>query len=134
MLKKIAKNLTLGLLGITFCLFPLLSLSAQETTSGTYDFREQSGLNKTASRAGYDNATPTSVEDIISTIIFAALGLLGVVFLGFVMYGAFTWMTALGNSEQVGKANKMVMSALFGFMITLSAYVISYFLISYFWK
>lgn len=132
--KRTVKKLAVGIVMAVIFLFPTWALLAQEASSGTYNFQEQSGLNITARKAGYDSANPTSIETIVSTIIYTALSLVGIVFLAMAMFGGFTWMTAMGNSEQVTKANKMIMSSLFGLMITLSAYVISYFLINYFWK
>lgn len=39
-------------------------------------------------------------------------------------------MTAAGNEEQVGKAKKLLTAAIIGLIIVLSAYAISYFVIS----
>jgi len=101
----------------------------------SYDFGSQSGLNKAADTAGFvTDQTASTVEDIISTIIYAVLGLLGVIFLSLILYGGFTWMTADGNEERVKKANKIVMGALLGLIITIAAYAISYFFLNYFWK
>ena len=51
--------------------------------------------------------TILSSQDIrltIAKIIRAALGLLGIVALGIVLYGGYLYMTALGNAEQVSTA------------------------------
>ena len=112
---------------------PVLAQDDSQDT-GTYEFNEQSGLNKAATVAGYEtgaNATP--IETVISTIVYLILGFVGLIFFALVIMGAFTWMTAEGNEEKVKKANGMVMQALIGLIITLSAYALSYFLISYFW-
>ncbi len=113
--------------------FPTL-VQAATSTSGTYDFKSQSGLGTAAGVAGYETgASATSLETVISTIVYIILGFVGLIFFGLVIMGAFTWMTAEGNEEKVKKANGMVMNALFGLIVTLSAYAVSYFLISYFW-
>lgn len=110
-------------------------VSAQDkATSGTYNFINQSGLNAAGAAAGYETGTgATSVEGVISIVIYTLLGFIGLLFLILVIMGAFTWMTAEGNDEKVKKANAMIMNALVGLIITLSAYALSYFLISYFW-
>jgi TRAP-type C4-dicarboxylate transport system permease small subunit len=48
-----------------------------------------------------------------------------VLFLILMIYGGFTWMTSNGNQEAVGKAQKIVGSAVIGLVIVLSAYVIT---------
>jgi hypothetical protein len=132
---KNIKNLIIG--GLTVFLFtsififlPITNIKAQ-----TYNFINDSGLNVAGERGGYDvGDTSTSLEDIISSVIYAVLGLVGVIFLGMVIYGGFTWMTAQGNEEKVKQANNIVMSSLFGLIITLAAYAISTMAVNYFWK
>jgi hypothetical protein len=119
--------------------FSLLVLTAiffvSPVVAQTYDFASSSGLVTSANKAGYAiGSDATTVEGLIGTIIYVILGLVGVIFLGFALYGAITWMTAGGNEEKVKKANKILTGALFGLLITLAAYIISYFLINYFWE
>ena len=128
MTKKIIKNLTICLLSIAF-VFVLMT----QTKAAVYDFATNSGLNTTANVAKYTTTETSTIEDIIGTVINIILGLVGVIFMGLVIYGGFTWMTAQGNEENVKKANKILFAALFGLIVTLAAYVISYFLIGYFW-
>ena len=128
MTKKIIKNLTICLLSIAF-VFVLMT----QTKAAVYDFATNSGLNTTANVAKYTTTETSTIEDIICTVINIILGLVGVIFMGLVIYGGFTWMTAQGNEENVKKANKILFAALFGLIVTLAAYVISYFLIGYFW-
>jgi hypothetical protein len=119
--------ISLNLLAITF-IFPTL-VQAQ----GTYNFASSSGLSTSAQEAGYiTDSSVSTVEDIAGTVIYVALGLVGVIFMILAIYGGVIWMTAQGNEEKVKKANQILMAALFGMIITLAAYVISFFLISYF--
>lgn len=134
MAKTLSKNLIRA--GLTFFLFlvSFLPVLAQTEGNSSYDFKEKSGLGITANVAGFVTGTDaSSVDSVISRIILILLSFVGVLFFALVIYGAFTWMTAGGNAEQAKKANGLVMTALIGLIITLSAYVISYFLISYFW-
>lgn len=119
--------ISLNLLAVIF-IFPTL-VQAQ----GTYNFASSSGLSTSAQEAGYiTDSSVSTVEDIAGTVIYVALGLVGVVFMILAIYGGVIWMTAQGNEEKVKKANQTLMAALFGMIITLAAYVISFFLISYF--
>lgn len=84
--------------------------------------------------AGYDvtdEKTGTSgIESLISTIITAVLSFLGVIFLILMIYGGFLWMTAAGNEEQVKKSGQLITAAIIGLIIVISAYAISYFVMS----
>jgi len=131
--KRLKKIIISGLI-IVFSLAIFNIASAQNPgASGGYNFNGQSGLDTAAGQAGYaTSSAATSLTDIIGYIVYAFLGLVSVIFLGLIIYGGVIWMTAQGNEEKVKEANNIIMSALFGLIISLAAYVISYFVISYF--
>ena len=86
-------------------------------------------LTDTAGGAGFS----TSVNDprvLAGQIIRIALGLLGIVFLGIVVYGGFTWMIARGDQKQVDKAKDYITNGVIGLAIILSAYAITYFVVN----
>lgn len=64
----------------------------------------------------------TDIRLIVVNIIKAALGLLGMVALVIIIYAGFIWMTAGGNEEQIAKAKKILLNAVIGLIIILSAY------------
>ncbi len=66
----------------------------------------------------------TDIRQIVANIIRIALGLVGIVLIVIIMYGGFLWMTAGGNEEQIGKAKKILVNAIIGLIIILSAYAI----------
>jgi hypothetical protein len=81
----------------------------------------------------YGAATGLAATDpriIIGNVIRIILGLLGVVAIGLIIYGGFLWMTASGNEEQIEKAKKVLISALIGLVIILSAFAIATFIIN----
>jgi len=130
-MKKIIKNLIWSELLILGCLLISSPILAQ-TEQGTYDFKNQSGLEATANQAGYEvGQTKTNLEDIISNIIYIVLSFLGVIFMGFIIYGGIIWMTADGNEQKVKKANDTIMSSLFGLIIVLAAYALTYLLVNF---
>ncbi|MDP2685355.1 MAG: pilin [bacterium] len=53
-----------------------------------------------------------------------SLGLLGLVGVSVVLIGGFTWMTAAGNEEKIGKAKKILTYAIIGLIIIVSAFVL----------
>lgn len=89
-------------------------------------FNTSGALGDVAGEAGYDTSQE-GVLPIIKTIIQVALSFLGVIFLILVIYGGFLWMTASGNEEQVGKAKKILKSAIIGLVIVMMSYAISWF-------
>ena len=72
----------------------------------------------------------TDIRLVIARIIRVALGLLGIVALGLILYAGFLWMTAGGNEEQVASAKKFLLNTVIGLAIILSAYAIVSFVIS----
>lgn len=86
-------------------------------------------LKKTAGMegAGYVTEDVTGPEEMIAAVIQTALSFLGVVFLLLIIYGGYLWMTARGNETQVEKAKNLLMAAVIGLIIVVSAYAISYF-------
>ncbi len=85
-------------------------------------------LNK-AGTAAYGAGKPADISTVIGTIIKAVLGFLGTVALILVIYGGFLWMTAGGNEEKVTKARKLLLNAVVGLIIIVSAYSITTFVI-----
>lgn len=89
-----------------------------------------SGLNTTAQMGFGDGTTiPESITKPISeqigTIIGALLAFIGVIFFILMIYGGFLWMTAQGNEEQITKAKNLIIAAVIGIIIVMSAYAIT---------
>jgi hypothetical protein len=80
------------------------------------------GLTETANESGI---ATESIDSRIGTIISAALGLVGVIFLVLMIYGGFLWMTAGGESDRVDDAKKIVRNAVIGLILIFSAYAIT---------
>ncbi|MFH1789902.1 MAG: hypothetical protein ABH832_02430 [bacterium] len=75
-----------------------------------------------AEAAGLGNR---DIRETVASIIRVALGLLGIIAVVIILIGGFTWMTAGGNEEQVGKAKKWIFSGVIGLAIILSAYALA---------
>lgn len=96
-----------------------------------YDFKESSGLNLTAGRAGYTNQEKT-VDDLIIQGIGLVLTFVGVIFLILIIVAGFKWMTARGNEAEVEKSKKILVQSIIGILIVLAAYALSYFIVAFF--
>ncbi|HUT22466.1 MAG TPA: hypothetical protein VMX18_03670 [Candidatus Bipolaricaulota bacterium] len=80
------------------------------------------GLEQTADQAGLQSE---SIAVIVGRIIRVILTLLGVILLLLLIYAGIMWMTAGGDANQVKKAKEMIINAMIGLAIVLSAYAIS---------
>lgn len=78
---------------------------------------------------GY-NTSGGSLETVVGNVIQALMGLLGVIFLGLIIYGGFKWMIARGNEKDVTEAKEIMINGTIGLVIVLSAYAITTYIIS----
>ena len=115
-MKKIILRLTL-----TMCLLlatlPLVSLAEAPGSLGNL-------LNQAGEGAGY-NTDPelarTGVAMVAGSVARVFISLLGVIFMAYIIYGGFLWMTAAGNEERVSKARKIIRDGVIGIVVILSA-------------
>ncbi|GEM_PF-4247597 len=70
-----------------------------------------------------------SFGGIASTFIRAALLLLGMVFISFLIYGGYLMLTAAGESKQVEKGREVLSTAVVGVAIVLAGYGITYWIL-----
>ena len=71
----------------------------------------------------------TDLPTMIGRIINAFLGLLGIIVLVLFIYGGYLYMTARGDSAQVETAKKIMVNAVIGLVIIVSAYAIASFIL-----
>jgi len=72
----------------------------------------------------------SAIAQRVGQIIGIVLAFLGVLFLFIVVYSGLGWMTAGGNEEKVTKARQRMTRAAIGLIITISAYVLTTFVLS----
>ena len=70
------------------------------------------------------------VRVTIARIIRQAMAFIGIVMVVLMLYAGFLWMTAGGNDEQIGKAKGIIVAAIIGLAIVLSAYALTTFVIN----
>lgn len=89
-----------------------------------------SDLTNAAKKAGYSESTSeTSFAENIGFVIRLALSMVGVIFLGQMVYAGYLWMTAHGEEEQVTKAQTMIKQSIIGLIIVVGAYSITTYLV-----
>lgn len=96
------------------------------------DFQKNASLN--LSKTGYEaDYTPSPTATVlaekgitikIANLIKYALGIIGTLTVLFIIYGGFQWITARGNAEQAGSAQKTVVNATIGLIVVTLSYLI----------
>lgn len=106
--------------------FVPIALAQSDTGSTRPGVKILDGLKKTASNVGY--STDQDLFKIIASLITVVLSLIGVVFLGMMLWAGFNWMTAAGEKEKITKARDTILSSAIGIIIIISAYAITKFI------
>jgi len=131
------KLLLISILALAI-LLPVFSATAQDNPCppGTPDLKKclTDSLNQTGGEAGYGKTAgaveASTISQKIGTIISYVLAFLGVIFLILVVYSGLQWMMAGGNEEKVKQARTRLINAAVGLIIVLSAYAITFFVVS----
>jgi len=74
----------------------------------------------------------TTLDWVLGDIIYVILSLIGIVFVIFMIYAGYLWMTASGNEQKVDKSKEILKQSIIGLIIILGSYAISYFVIQIF--
>ena len=90
---------------------------------------QNTGLAATAGQAGYGDA-PVEVPVVIGRIIAIGIGLIGLILFLFIMWGGFIWITASGDPTKIQKAQGIIINAVIGVVVVLSAYAVTNFAIT----
>lgn len=83
-------------------------------------------MNAAGVKGAYNPGThQETIATLIGTIIFWFLSLLGVIFMAFMIYAGYLWLTSRGNSERVEKAKDILKESIVGIGVVFSAAAIS---------
>ncbi len=66
---------------------------------------------------------------MVKIIIQAFLSLLGIIFIGMILFAGYNWMTAMGEKEKITKAKDTLISAAIGLIIIVASFAITTFVI-----
>ena len=85
----------------------------------------------TAAQGGYSVADGNaSIFSKLGFIVNTILTFVGLIFISWILYAGYLWMTAQGNQDNVDKALKIIRAAIVGTIITSASFVIYNFLFS----
>ncbi|MEA1962842.1 MAG: IPT/TIG domain-containing protein, partial [Patescibacteria group bacterium] len=82
-----------------------------------------------AGNLGLQETSETDVKAFIVNIIRYVLTFLGIIAVVMVMYGGFVWMTSNGHPDRIQKAKNILIAAVIGLIIVLSAFAIVIFIV-----
>ncbi|MAF24812.1 hypothetical protein CL634_04470 [bacterium] len=90
------------------------------------------GLEITRDRAGLSKPDPEqdTLPRQLGRIINYFFGIIGVVFMLWILVGAYEWMTSGGAEEKVTEAKKKIIAAINGIIITFLAYALSFIIVA----
>jgi len=71
-----------------------------------------------------------TLPELIGSFISVILGILGIILVIYIIQAGILYMTAAGDDTKVGKAKKMIQTAIVGMVIIVAAYSIANFVIS----
>lgn len=87
------------------------------------------GINEV--NGGLNNSlSATDPRELAGRVINIALGFLGVIAVGLIIYAGFLWMTSNGDEEKVGQAKNLLKNAAIGLVIILAAWGIAVFILN----
>ncbi len=82
-------------------------------------------LSNIASTTNYNTAASGSLESGAQRALKITLSLMGLIFIGFVIYGGMRWMTAQGNEDLVTTAKDTIEAAVIGLVVVALSYAIT---------
>ena len=118
-IKKSKQILTASIVGL---LIVLMSLSIVNFVSDAIGITPQNMPEDTGLFTG-------TLSEALTSIINAALTLVGVIALGTMVYGGFRWMTAAGSEEQAGEAKRILTAGVIGLIIIIISWAVVNFVI-----
>lgn len=112
---------------IIFCLIfcfgsDALAIGLNDNTSGAL-----MGAQEAAFSGSSGLESSLEIGAIVQVVIETILSLLGIIFVGLLVYAGYLWMTAAGNEDKVQKSMDIIKRAIIGLIIVVSAYAITAF-------
>lgn len=103
---------------------PVLTLAADPFTDA------KTSLNTVTQKALGTSGAPKPIYEVAGNIINVALGFIGIVLLGYLLYSGYLWMTAGGEDKKVEEARKQIKNAIIGLIILLASFAITDFVLT----
>ncbi len=115
--------------GMQCCALP--PPSGQEEVKDKGDGKElKGGYGLEEAKLKFGNKLPTTVDipTFLGKILGSVLGFTGTIFFVLMIVAGLIWMTSAGNDERVKHAKQILIAAVIGLIIVMSAYAITSFI------
>lgn len=124
-MNKLFKQILILACLVAILILPYFVFAADDTM--------QSVLIRTGGAGGYltSGVDQYTFSKILGTVAKTAIGLLGVVFIGLIIYAGYNWMIARGDEEKLNNAKDTLRRAIIGLVIVVGAYAIWRFIAGY---
>lgn len=123
------KRYFLTFFAATCVLASLFAFVAPASAQYTNELGRQLGATAGESGAGFER--PADPRAVAARVIKVALGFLGIIILGYTIYGGYMIMTSAGNTDQVETGKKTIRNGVIGLIVVTSAYSITTFAVRF---
>jgi hypothetical protein len=106
----------------------LVTLCAMRYAAPVFAQTSQENLDVIGTQAGISGGA--DLFTIIGNIINVALGFVGIVLLGLLLYAGWLWMTSEGDAKKIDSAKMMIRNAIIGLLIIVSSFAIVNFILA----
>ncbi|HCC73649.1 MAG TPA: hypothetical protein DEP92_02500 [Candidatus Komeilibacteria bacterium] len=118
---KLYKNLIFLLIALIVFSLPLSSSAKLNIDSYSQIIAERAGYQTTEVK------NPSYLDTTVGKTIALIMGFVGLIFFLMILVAGFQWLSAGGNEDKVKEATKRIISSTVGFLIIVSAYIITFF-------
>ena len=92
------------------------------------EFGEDTAKSEAKDLVGLQGTAANTLAVLAGDIVGTLLAFLGTIFFMLILYGGFTWMTAAGDPSKAKRAQAIIITAVIGLIVLLSAYAITTFI------
>ena len=124
------KLIATTILSFLFFANPILAQTENTKIGSTGIGTAFENAKEVAKQGSFDN--DATFDSMAGDIIQLALSVLGVLFVVFMIYAGYLWLTAAGNEQKVAKAKRIIFQSIIGLVLVIAAYTITYFIVSTF--
>jgi len=124
------KLIATTILSFLFFANPILAQTGNTKIGSTGIGTAFENAKEVAEQGSFDN--DATFDSMAGDIIQLALSVLGVLFVVFMIYAGYLWLTAAGNEQKVAKAKRIIFQSIIGLVLVIAAYTITYFIVSTF--
>ncbi|HLC89908.1 MAG TPA: pilin [Patescibacteria group bacterium] len=127
---KLEQKILISFTLLTIFVLSTIAVLATDDSTPAATLNLTDKLKNVGLNAGFQQTDDkANLPEMIGSIIQGFLTLLGVIFMAYIIYGGYVWLTARGNEENISKAKAIIRGSITGIIIVLAAYAITAFVV-----